>query len=114
MPDVLSNLQGFSPNVSGDNFLMILALSALAQERTSRTDFGVTLVFTVTLTRGGAVGQNLILRTEVGIEVIVVNKFFRSKFPFLPPWSGVAEYWRAVLLEQKICNGWGFIASVSD
>lgn len=46
--------------------------------------------------------------------MFIVNKFSRSEFPFGSFGSGIGEYWRDVLIEEKTCNSRCFIASVSD
>ena len=72
IPDIVSHFFVFLPDVPANSLNAVFAVCTQMSGRTIAADLWIAFIFPVTLPVGGTVVQNLVLRTDDAVEMLVI------------------------------------------
>ena len=73
VPGIVSQFFVILPDMPGDGLYEVLALCAKMSGGAVCTDLWIAFIFPVSIPVGGAVLQNLVLRTDDAVEILIVH-----------------------------------------
>lgn len=112
MPDVLRTLYVIVPNVARNRFGTLLALCAAPTNRTAFANVAFALVLPIALTVGGRVAQDLILRTENAVIILVVHIFIPRETALLRHRTLIGQRRNSSAVENLLADPRGFVAGI--
>ncbi len=96
----------------GDDFYMILALSALSKQRTTCTLGSVRLIFSVAVLIGGRIPEFLSVWTDLDIPFGIVMELTLSQISFFTARPGVRQARADSIIDHDLGDMRCFVSSV--
>ena len=112
MPDVFRALYVIVPDVARNGFGTLPALRTALSNRTIFANVAFALVLSVAITVGGCVVQNLILRTENTVIIIVVHIFIPREVALLRHRALIGQRRNSSTVEDLLADPRGFVAGI--
>lgn len=112
MPDVFRALYVIVPDVARNGFGTLPALRTALSNRTIFANVAFALVLSVAITVGGCVVQNLILRTENTVIIIVVRIFIPREVALLRHRALIGQRRNSSTAEDLLADPRGFVAGI--
>src|SRR5690606_37779990 len=100
------------PDMPGDNFYMVLALSALSKQRTTCTFGTIRLIFPVALLIGGRIPKFLSIWTDIGIPFGIIVEVALSQISFFTTRPGVRQARPDSVIDHDLCDMRCFVPSI--
>ena len=112
MPKVLRSFYVVVPDVARHGLCVLLIFGAAFADRTAFTSVTLAFVLPVALTVGGGIAQNLVLRAENAVVILIVDIFVPGQVPLLRHRPLVGQRWDSPAVDYLLADPRRFVARV--